>query len=41
MGNLVRVTSSGPVSGTSDSFLGGLVGVNLTLDPGLDLVLDA
>src|SRR4051794_15643662 len=30
-GNLVRVTSSGPVSGTSDSFLGGLVGLNLFL----------
>jgi filamentous hemagglutinin family protein len=29
--DLVRVTSSGPVTGTSDSYLGGLVGLNLGL----------
>ncbi|TMJ03978.1 MAG: filamentous hemagglutinin N-terminal domain-containing protein [Alphaproteobacteria bacterium] len=29
--DLVRVSSSGPVSGTSESFLGGLVGINIGL----------
>ena len=31
IGDLVRVSSSGPVTGTSDSYLGGLVGVNFAL----------